>query len=174
VVAVDRSAFYQLGKKKGTVLLTRLAQELNRVGKRVTADSLSKRINNQKFSRYAPVPVAAGVPDQLKIYLEEHATEFPSVVVQRATVRQYPYGPLAANVVGYTAKIGENELKLAQKVSGPSRTTSTTTSGRPASRRPTRPTCGAPPAAARSRSTPTATRSGSSARPCPSRAATST
>jgi len=120
VVAVDRSKFTVLGEKKGTVLLTRLAEELNRAGKQgVTAEKLQKRINNQKFSRYAPVPVASGVPEQLKIYMEEHAAEFPSVVVTRATVRSYPYGPLAANVVGYTAKISENELKLNEKIGGP-------------------------------------------------------
>ena len=115
VVAVDRSRFNQLAEDEGTVLLTRLADELVRVGKRVDAETLRKRINNQKFSRYAPVPVAQGVPEDLKIYLEEHAQEFPSVIVQRTAVRHYPYGPLAANVVGYTAKINEDELAVAKE-----------------------------------------------------------
>lgn len=118
VVAIDRSAFTALGEKKGTELLERLAAELNRAGKRVTADGLLKRINNQKFSRYAPVPVVQGVPEELKIYLEEHAGEFPSVVVQRTAVRFYPYGPLAGNVVGYVAKINEEELAAVTAMGG--------------------------------------------------------
>lgn len=115
VVAVDRSAFTALGDDEGTALLTRLSEELNRAGKPITAENLLKRINNQKFSRYAPVPVAQGVPEELKIYLEEHAAEFPSVIVQRTAVRHYPYGPLAANVVGYVAKINEGELAKAEE-----------------------------------------------------------
>src|SRR5688500_12396258 len=40
VVAVDRSEFTALGEDEGLVLLTRLSEELNRVGKRTTPDSL--------------------------------------------------------------------------------------------------------------------------------------
>jgi penicillin-binding protein 2 len=115
VVAVDRSEFNALGEDEGLVLLTRLSDELSRVGKPTTPDRLRDRINNQKFSRYAPVPVSQGVPEQLKIYLEEHAAEFPSVIVQRTTVRFYPYGPLAANVVGYVAKINDAEVAAAEE-----------------------------------------------------------
>ncbi|HMG39774.1 MAG TPA: penicillin-binding protein 2 [Acidimicrobiales bacterium] len=119
VVAVDRSGFNQLEEEKGTELLTRLAGELVKVGKQIDAEGLRTRINNQKFSRYAPVPVAQGVPEELKIYLEEHAAEYPSVIVQRTAVRHYPYGPLAANVVGYTAKINEDELAVAEESGTP-------------------------------------------------------
>src|SRR5688500_2032250 len=110
VVAVDRSEFTALGEDEGNGLLTRLSDELNRVGRPTTPDRLLDRINNTRFSRYAPVPVSQGVPEELKIYLEEHAEEFPSVIVQRTTVRHYPYGPLAATVLGYVAKINEDEL----------------------------------------------------------------
>jgi len=119
VVAIDRSGFNQLEEEKGTELLTRLAGELVKVGKQIDAEGLRTRINNQKFSRYAPVPVAQGVPEELKIYLEEHAAEYPSVIVQRTAVRHYPYGPLAANVVGYTAKINEDELAVAEESGTP-------------------------------------------------------
>jgi penicillin-binding protein 2 len=110
VVAVERNAFDDLPDAEGEEVLARLTIELNRVGKQVTVDQLRTRIFDERFSRYAPVPVAQDVPEDLKIYLEEHAEDFPSVSVQRTAVRSYPYGPLAANVFGYVGKINETEL----------------------------------------------------------------
>src|SRR5690606_8000869 len=51
------------------------------------------------------------VPEELKIYFEEHAAEYPSVVVERKAVRSYPYGTLAAHVLGYVGRINEEELE---------------------------------------------------------------
>jgi penicillin-binding protein 2 len=110
VVAVERNSFDNLPAAKRDEVLMRLAGELNNIGEPVTIDSLRARVYDQRFSRYAPVPVAQDVPEAFKIYLEEHADLFPSVSVQRTTLRSYPYGPLAANVVGYTGKINEAEL----------------------------------------------------------------
>ncbi len=111
MVAVERNAFDNLPEAEGEDVLARLTAELNRVGQQVTADELRSRIFDERFSRYAPVPVAQDVPEDLKIYLEEHAGDFPSVSVQRTAVRSYPYGPLGANVVGYVGKINETELE---------------------------------------------------------------
>lgn len=110
VVAVERNAFDNLPEAEGDAVLLRLTAELTRIGKQTTVEDLRDRIYNERFSRYAPVPIAQDVPEELKIYLEEHAQDFPSVSVQRSAVRSYPYGPLAANVVGYVGKINETEL----------------------------------------------------------------
>jgi penicillin-binding protein 2 len=110
VVGVDRTEFSRLSRREGTELLSRLAWELNAIGKRTTVDQLRRRVNDQRYSSYAPVPVAQDVPDDFKIYVEEHAEDFPAVTVQRTTVRTYPYGRLASNVLGYVGKINETEL----------------------------------------------------------------
>jgi penicillin-binding protein 2 len=110
LVAVNRSEFNDLPEDERNVLVMRLTGELNRVGKNITAEKLTRRVNDERFSRYAPVPVASDVPEELKIYLEEHAAEFPSVTVERTAVRTYPYRQLGANVVGYVGKINETEL----------------------------------------------------------------
>jgi penicillin-binding protein 2 len=111
VVAIERNEFSDLPDDEADEVLARLALELNQVGTPVTVEEMRERIFDQRFSRYAPVPVAQDVPEELKIYLEERADEFPSVSVERTAVRRYPYGPLAAHVMGYVGKINETELE---------------------------------------------------------------
>jgi penicillin-binding protein 2 len=115
VVAVDRTEFSRLSERRQDDVLARLVWELNTVagqtGRRPTdVEQLRRRINDERFSRYAPIPIAQDVPDWLMIYVAEHADEFPSVTVQRTTVRSYPYGALGSNVLGYVGKINEGEL----------------------------------------------------------------
>jgi penicillin-binding protein 2 len=116
VVAINRSEFNQLDDNDRNVLVMRLTGELNRVGRNITAEQIVRRVNDVRFSRYAPVPITTDVPEQLKIYVEEHADEFPSVTVERTAVRTYPYRELAANVVGYVGKINETELVAVAEV----------------------------------------------------------
>ena len=58
-----------------------------------------------------PVPVAGDVPEDLKIWIDEHAEELPGVAAERVAVRRYPYGQLAAHVLGYTGQIIDEEFE---------------------------------------------------------------
>lgn len=66
--------------------------------------------------RYGPndfLPIADdGVTEELKAYLGERHDEFPGVVARARTVRVYPYGSLAAHLLGYVGQIIEPELQL--------------------------------------------------------------
>ncbi|MGH3658678.1 MAG: hypothetical protein ACRDUA_18640, partial [Micromonosporaceae bacterium] len=97
VVAIDRNAFGDLTKPAQATLLQRLTFELTAAGHAISPEEITQRVGDRRYSRYAPVPVATDVPEELKIYLDEHADEYPSVVVQRTAVRHYPYGTLAAH-----------------------------------------------------------------------------
>ncbi len=110
VVTVDRVLFAQLDDTEATDMLRRLAEEASRYGSPTTVEQLLDRVNDQRYSRYAPVPVAEDVTEELKIYLEEHADLFPSVAVERVAVRRYPYGNRAAHVIGYVGEINDTEL----------------------------------------------------------------
>jgi penicillin-binding protein 2 len=44
-------------------------------------------------------------------YLSERASAFPGVTLGRAYIRHYPYGSLAAQVLGYTGEISPSQLK---------------------------------------------------------------
>lgn len=111
VVTVDRVLFAELDDDTANEMLRRLAEEMSRYGSPATVDDLLDRVNDQRYSRYAPVPVAEEVGEELKIYLEEHAAEFPSVAVERVAVRRYTYGTRAAHVLGYVGEISDVELE---------------------------------------------------------------
>ncbi|HET6951468.1 MAG TPA: penicillin-binding protein 2 [Acidimicrobiales bacterium] len=110
VVAIDRSELAALPKARQEDVLGRLSMDLTAAGKPITPDQIRTRLNNDRFSRYAPVPLATDVPEPVKIFLEEHAADYPSVVVERTALRAYPYGPLAVHILGYVGRINDAEL----------------------------------------------------------------
>ncbi len=110
IVTVDRVQFLELADDDQAGLLNRLAAEMSRYGSPATVEQLLDRVNNQRYSRYAPVPVAQDVTEQLKIYIEEHEELFPSVAVRRVALRRYNYGTRAAHLLGYVGEINDTEL----------------------------------------------------------------
>lgn len=114
VVAVDAQKLKDLPKAEQKAVLTRLATALSRwkpPNEAITVDFINKRLNNERFSRYRPVPIVEDIGVEQEIYLREQADRFPAVVVERQTVRKYPYGALAAHVIGYVGAISPEELK---------------------------------------------------------------
>jgi penicillin-binding protein 2 len=110
VVAVDRSRLGELSQTRQDEVLWRLSVDLTAAGHATNADIIRERLVDDRFSRYAPVPVAVDVTEDLKIYLEEHAEDYPGVVVERTALRTYPFGPLAVHILGYVGKINDTEL----------------------------------------------------------------
>lgn len=78
---------------------------------RLTEAELRKRIDDKRFSPFSPVPVAEDVAEDTLIYLSEHRREFPGVEGVKLTQRTYPYGSLAAHVLGYVGQINDKELR---------------------------------------------------------------
>jgi penicillin-binding protein 2 len=114
VVGIDRNAFGALSRSNQAELLKRLTFELTAAGHPITPEEVTRRLGDKRYSRYAPVPLATDVPEELKIFLDEHEEEFPSVVVERTAVRHYPYGTLAAQTLGYVGQIDDAELTYVQ------------------------------------------------------------
>ena len=81
----------------------------------VTAPEIAKRIDDPRASPFAPVPIATGIPPDVRTYLEEREIDFPGVHVERTAVRAYPNGPVAANLIGYVSEINADELKTREK-----------------------------------------------------------
>ncbi len=80
----------------------------------VTEETLRARLNDDRFSKFKPVPVATDISEDLEIYLRENPEDYPTVTVERVTVRSYRYGALLAHVLGYVGAITEDELALVQ------------------------------------------------------------
>jgi penicillin-binding protein 2 len=62
--------------------------------------------------RYAPVTIRTDAGSGVLTVLAERQSEFPGVVQQPVSIRSYPYGEMAAQVLGHVDQISETELKL--------------------------------------------------------------
>jgi penicillin-binding protein 2 len=111
VVTVDRTQLKALDTAAQTDDLTRLAAELTSYQIPTTVPDIEARLKDVRVSPYAPVPVAEDVPEELEVYLREHHDDFPAVSVEVKSVRRYPFGRLAAHVIGYVGPINGDELK---------------------------------------------------------------
>lgn len=95
-----------LSRENSATLITRLSTVID-----VSVPEIVKHLTSYKAERLAPRVVRVDVPMSTVSYLVEHAPEFPDVSIEAAAVREYPYGVLAAHVLGYTGEISETQLK---------------------------------------------------------------
>lgn len=56
-------------------------------------------------------PISVDVSRRVVAYLGEHSYAFPDVSVEERTQRSYPYGSLAAHVLGYTGTVTSDQLE---------------------------------------------------------------
>lgn len=118
VVTVDWQAYSDLPLGDQTRLLRRLAKDLNAVGgngSEVTAKAMRLRIGDTRFSHFRPIPVLEDISEDQAAYLREEAARFPTVEVERQTVRSYPYGSLAAHVLGYVGPLTDAQWQVLSK-----------------------------------------------------------
>ncbi len=76
----------------------------------VPVDELNRRMADERFSLFKPVPVAVDVPKDKLIYVREHQADFPGIQGLQVTERVYPHGALAAHVLGTVGEINDEEL----------------------------------------------------------------
>ena len=71
------------------------------------------RIQDQSSGAQSQRVVAADARLRDVAFIAEHSDAFEGVTVQERTVRTYPYGALAAHVVGYTGLVSSEEMENA-------------------------------------------------------------
>ena len=69
-----------------------------------------QRIQDTSTGAQSQRVVAGDVRLRDVAFIAEHSDAFKNVTVQTRTVREYPYGGLAAHVLGYTGAVSEEEL----------------------------------------------------------------
>jgi penicillin-binding protein 2 len=72
---------------------------------------LAERLHDPDYLPYQPVPVYEGAPENVAIYLTEHAEDFPGVDFREMGVRRYVEGGLAPHVLGYLGQVSQEELE---------------------------------------------------------------
>jgi penicillin-binding protein 2 len=77
----------------------------------VTPKEMAKRVEDVRYYRYQPVPVATDVSWKIVAWIKEHPSDFPGVEYLEQPVRTYPDGSLAAHVLGYLGQVTQEQLK---------------------------------------------------------------
>jgi penicillin-binding protein 2 len=77
----------------------------------MTVADVQIQINDDQYSVYAPIPIAANVSMSDIVYISEHKSLFPGVAVSYTAERVYPYGSLDAQVLGYLGDIDATEYR---------------------------------------------------------------
>ena len=73
---------------------------------------IGKLIDDTSVSPYLPVAIATNPSPDTVVYVAEHRELFPQVSVTRTSVREYSdAGIAAANLIGYTGEINDDELE---------------------------------------------------------------
>lgn len=89
--------------------------ELKQIGELVhmKLPQVLKRIEEEEkvVAAGAPITVRNDVGYHLVYYIEERPGKFPGVTVERVFVRNYPQEEEAANVLGHTGEVSEEELE---------------------------------------------------------------
>lgn len=79
----------------------------------LSEQQIQERIDDERVGPFANRPIAIDVPTDVILYIHQNGTtRFPGVIAERIPLREYPYGDLAAHVVGYTGQISAEELEL--------------------------------------------------------------
>jgi len=89
-------------------------RELSRLTN-VPLREITSQIRKHQYDPVTPVIVKEGAREPLVAYLKERQDDFPGVQVANTYIRAYPFGSLAAQVLGYTGEISPLELKVMGK-----------------------------------------------------------
>lgn len=72
---------------------------------------LEASLNDATVSPYKPIPVANDVGERDVKYIDEHKDDFPGVEHEDLPLREYPFGSLAPQILGYVNEINSQQLK---------------------------------------------------------------
>jgi penicillin-binding protein 2 len=86
----------------------RLAELL---GGATTPTSLERTFNDPRQSPLQPALLAVNPPESARVTVLEHREDYPGLGVTQRTVREYPYGELAAQLLGYVGEVNSDDLK---------------------------------------------------------------
>src|SRR6185503_1782623 len=72
---------------------------------------VTKELKKSRGDPVTPVTVKDSITEGEAHYLLEHKAEFPGMSMTNTFVRDYPFGDLAAHILGYVGEIKPDQLK---------------------------------------------------------------
>ncbi|CAB4531620.1 unannotated protein [freshwater metagenome] len=110
VVSLDREPLRKMKESERNTVFVSLADTLQQLGVPTKLSLIEKRFADLRYAPQEYVPIADDVDPSVEIYLMERAERYPGIIVERKAIRSYPYGNLAAHLLGYVGEINEKEL----------------------------------------------------------------
>jgi penicillin-binding protein 2 len=117
IVSIDLNELKKV--KKRDELIARLADVLTANGAPIKISTIEKRLSEKKADQLQAIPIASDVTEEVIHHLSEYTEDFPAVSYERKTVRVYPYGAVASNILGYTGRITAETLKTLEPGTDP-------------------------------------------------------
>ncbi|MGZ4139188.1 MAG: penicillin-binding protein 2 [Actinomycetota bacterium] len=77
----------------------------------MTLKEINTKLADRRTSPYKPAVIATDVPQDVIFTIRERPEDFPGVETLTLPVRTYPYGTLAAQILGYVGETNDAELK---------------------------------------------------------------
>jgi penicillin-binding protein 2 len=105
-VTVERS----LDERTVDRLLGQLAEQLG-----IPADSLESHYFSKRQAQLKPAIVALDVSQENRLAILQDPQDYPGVHIKRLTVRTYPQGTIAAQVLGYVGEVPEEDMARLEK-----------------------------------------------------------
>jgi penicillin-binding protein 2 len=112
VVTIDRKEMTEsLTRSQQQDMFLELSLIISGSGRLTKVSDIESQLADPEFGPFDTVPVAVDVDPDLLVYLGERPDIYPGVDVAQRTVRSYPYGALAAHVLGYVGAITQSEYE---------------------------------------------------------------
>ena len=115
VVTLDSGIIDDLSVAERDDLFLRLAIAISRSGRLAKVEDIRSEYEDPSYGPFERIPVAVDVNPELFVFLAERPDQFPGVEVLERTVRSYPYGSLAAHLLGYVGPITRAEWERANQ-----------------------------------------------------------
>ena len=113
VITLDRKELETLDEEETFEVLKKLAVAISRSGQPTKVSTISAEIADPRYGPFDRIPIAVDVNSKLMVYLGERPDQFPGVRVEQRTIRSYPYGSLAAHLLGYVGPVTRAEQEQA-------------------------------------------------------------
>ena len=110
VVTIDKEEMSTVKSTDLGDLFFDLAREISLAGQLTKVAQIEAAYRSERYGPFAKVPVVRDISKELQVYLAEFSYKWPGVGTTVITVRDYPYGTLAAHLLGYVGSLSENEI----------------------------------------------------------------
>ena len=113
VVTFDRKVLETLDEEETFEVFKTLALAISRSGRPTKVSTISAEVADPRYGPFDRIPIAVDVNSKLMVYLGERPDQFLGVRVEQRTIRSYPYGSLAAHLLGYVGPVTRAEQEQA-------------------------------------------------------------